>query len=55
MPGCSSFRRGLTKLSWLMLFRVRVMDSTPPATITSLQPEAIWLAAMAMACRPEEQ
>ncbi|MOA53296.1 hypothetical protein D3C78_1767340 [compost metagenome] len=39
----------------MMLFIVRLMDSTPPATMMSLQPEAIWLAAMAIACRPEEQ
>ena len=31
------------------------MDSTPPATITSATPQAIWPAASAMACRPEEQ
>ncbi|MNI57948.1 hypothetical protein D3C73_1130360 [compost metagenome] len=39
----------------MTLFMVRLMDSTPPATMMSLQPEAIWLAAMAIACRPEEQ
>src|SRR5579884_3016587 len=31
------------------------MDSVPPATITSAPPERMRSAAMAMACRPEEQ
>src|SRR5216683_246976 len=31
------------------------MDSVPPATITSAEPERIRSAARAMACRPEEQ
>ncbi|MOA64751.1 hypothetical protein D3C78_1909060 [compost metagenome] len=39
----------------LTLFIVRLIDSTPPATMMSLQPEAIWLAAIAIACKPDEQ
>ncbi|MNQ97849.1 hypothetical protein D3C85_1135140 [compost metagenome] len=55
MPGTCSLSNGLIRLSVLTLFMVRLMDSTPPATMMSLQPEAIWLAAMAIACRPDEQ
>ena len=55
MPGTCSLSSGLIRLSVLTLFMVRLMDSTPPATMMSLQPEAIWLAAIAIACNPEEQ
>ena len=34
---------------------IMVMDSTPPATIVSAPPAMMRSAAMAIACRPEEQ
>ena len=45
---CSACSPGVPRLN-------PVIDSTPPAIMTSAHPLAIWLAAIAMELRPEEQ